>query len=348
MRIAIVNDLAMALEALRRAVVSMPEAEIAWMAKDGAEACGKCQADRPDVILMDMIMPVMDGVEATRQIMQRCSCPILVVTATVDGNAERVYEALGHGALDAVNTPVLGLRGELSGAEPLIRKIRTISKLNQCASPAIHLPPRTPDTTARPAAATSAPLIAIGSSTGGPQALQKVLSSLRESIPCSVVVIQHLDAHFVPGLADWLTKETGMNVCVAEPADQVEVGKVYVACTSDHLVLNGHGRLAYVRQPEKAIHRPSVDVFFESLLCAPIRPGVAVLLTGMGRDGALGMQALQQAGWETIAQDQETSVVWGMPGAAVRLGAAKQVLPVDQIGNAVRAWVGKTIPTSGH
>ena len=139
-----------------------------------------------------------------------------------------------------------------------------------------------------------------------------------------------------------------MDVRVAEACDQVEPGKVYVACTCDHIVLHGHGRLAYVREPEKAVHRPSVDVFFESLLRAPVRPGVAVLLTGMGRDGALGMQALKEAGWETIAQDQETSVIWGMPGAAVRLGAAKQVLPVDQIGNAVRAWVGKTIPTSGH
>jgi two-component system response regulator WspF len=339
MRVAIVNDVKMASEVLRRVVASLPEAEIAWMAEDGQQAVQRCQEDRPDVILMDMIMPVMDGVEATRQIMLSCPCPILVVTATVSGNANLVYEALGCGATDAVNTPILGPGGDLSGAEDLVRKLRNVARLSSECSPAVSVPSWL-DTT-RPADSSSQPpLVAIGASTGGPQALLTVLRGLRRPLAGSIIVVQHLDEHFVDGLGKWLAGETGLDVQVALPGDLPEPGTIRIACTTDHLVLDRHGRFWHTAEPVDFIHRPSIDVLFGSLLRAPAPPGTGVLLTGMGRDGAAGLKRLRDAGWDTIAQDEASSVVWGMPRAAIQMDAANHVLAIDQIGLAINRRFG--------
>lgn len=337
MRVALVNDLAIALEGLRRVIAAIPEAEIAWTAMNGSDALERCRADTPDLVLMDLIMPVMDGVESTRRIMQECPCPIVVVTATVEGNASRVYEALGHGALDAVNTPVLGTSGEVAGGGALAAKIRTVRRLTApAARPAAPAPapPRAP----RPAAAagTKPSIVAIGASTGGPQALVTVLRALPRPLPCAVVVVQHVDPCFAAGLASWLAGETGHTVSPIT-AGQRPDHTVLVAATGDHLVLKPDGTLAYRREPADIVYRPSADVFFRSLPEAGLAPGTAVLLTGMGRDGAAGLLALKEAGWHTIAQDKSTSVVWGMPGAAVALGAAAEVLPIERIGPAVAA-----------
>jgi two-component system response regulator WspF len=342
MRIALVNDLRIALAALRRIVLSMPGAEVAWTAEDGEQAVRKCREDTPDLILMDMIMPVMDGVEATRRIMKESPCPIVVVTATVEGNASRVYEALGHGALDAVNTPVLGTDGGLAGAEDLIRKIRTVQRLAAChpARPSPTIDTAGPQAQRPPLRAVS--MVAIGASTGGPQALVRVLSDLPRPVPCPVTIVQHVDPAFGPGLASWLAVETNLVVELAGPGQAAEPDRVYVACTQDHLILGAGNRYCYVREPEDYVYRPSVDVFFDSLRAAKVGAGVAVLLTGMGRDGAAGLLALHQAGWYTIAQDEASSVVWGMPGAAARLGAASQILPLDTIGQAIGRQLRRT------
>jgi len=343
MRVAIVNDLRMALEVLRRVVQSMPDAELAWLAENGQQAVERCQQDRPDLILMDMIMPMMDGVEATRRIMARCPCPILVTTANVKTNVTYVYEALGCGAVDAVNTPVLGPSGALDGAQELIRKMRQVASLETAPRPGPRRGPRpaSPPRAARPPAAP--PLVAIGASTGGPQVLKTLLGQLPAQRPYAVVIVQHLDEVFVPGLVRWLAQETQWPVQGAAQGQRPAAGSIQVACTSDHLILDAHGCLAYVKEPAECFHRPSVDAFFASLLTAPIEPGVAVLLTGMGQDGAQGLYDLRQRGWETLAQDQTSSVVWGMPGAAVRLGAATQVLPADAIGLAIEAAVRRLI-----
>ncbi|MEM9657738.1 MAG: chemotaxis-specific protein-glutamate methyltransferase CheB [Planctomycetota bacterium] len=334
-RVGIVNDVKLAAEVLRRVVVSLPEAEVAWIAENGAQAVARCQADRPDLVLMDLLMPVMDGVEATHQIMQRSPCPILVVTATVSGNSDKVFDALGHGALDTVNTPVLGRDGNLAGGEELVQKIRNIVRL-RCGNAAglnVGPPPRTSAESSPPPV--EAPLLVIGASTGGPQAVASVLARGDHPLPYSVVLVQHLDPRFVPGLTDWLSRVSGMSVRPIGIGERPQVGKVHVACTENHLALRTAGDFQYVREPADHVYRPSVDVFFHSLLRAGASPGVAVLLTGMGRDGAAGMKALQQAGWRTIAQDEDSSVVWGMPRAAIQLGAADDVLPLDQIGPAI-------------
>lgn len=343
-RLAIVNDVRMAAEILRRIVSSLADVEVAWIAENGLESVEKCRADRPDLVLMDLIMPVMNGVEATRRIMQATPCPILVVTATVSGNRNEVFEALGHGALDAVNTPVLGRDGNISGAEELLRKIRQIVLLRQGKAPGLKVAQPTATEARGRDYQDTVPILAIGASTGGPQALASVLRSLGGSLKYSVVIVQHLDQFFVPGLVEWLARETKRSLQQIEPGQRPQSGMIHVACTSEHLVLTSPGVFQYVPDPIDIVYRPSVDVFFDSLLKAQMRPGVALLLTGMGRDGAAGMKSLRDGGWNTIAQDKATSVVWGMPGAAVQLQAADRVLPVDQIGSAVTEFMNTITP----
>ncbi|MGA0287390.1 MAG: chemotaxis-specific protein-glutamate methyltransferase CheB [Phycisphaerales bacterium] len=337
MRVAIVNDLRLAVEALRRVVASIPEAEVAWVAMDGAEAVRRCHEDRPDVVLMDLLMPVMNGVESTRRIMTECPCPILVVTATVDGNSLLVYDALGHGALDAVNTPTIGTGGDMSGAAALVRKIEQVRRLSEfetASSKSISGVSAAGANAGVASGRSSPPILAIGASTGGPQALATVLAQLPRDFDWPVLVVQHVDAEFVGGLATWLGEKVGRRVSVAG-SGVPRPGEVAIAGSDRHLIMEPDGRLATVTEPSNVLHRPSVDVMFSSLARNPGSTGVAVLLTGMGRDGAAGLLELHRAGWSTIAQDEASSVVWGMPGAAARLGAAQELLPIERIGSRV-------------
>jgi two-component system response regulator WspF len=333
MRIGIVNDMPLAREALRRVVLSVPGNEVAWLAADGAQAITAARRDRPDLILMDLIMPGVGGVEATRRIMAESPCQILVVTSTVSGHQGLVYDAMGLGALDAVDTPTLGPRGDLHGASTLLQKIAMVGKLLGKSLPAGDSAEISTIPPPRPRGGT--PLVALGASTGGPNALAQVLAGLPKDFDLPVVLVQHVDAAFAPGLARWLSDRTGRRVEPARPGERPERGRVLVAATDDHLAIDRDQKLRYVAEPVQTPFRPSVDVFFQSLAASWDEPGVAVLLTGMGRDGARGLLALRRAGWTTIAQDEGSCVIWGMPKAAVELGAAALVLPVSQISAAV-------------
>jgi two-component system response regulator WspF len=335
MRIGIVNDSVMACEVLRRVVLSVPGQEVAWIACDGEQAVAMTRADWPDVILMDLFMPGTDGVEATRRIMNESPCAILVVTATVSGHISKVYQAMGYGALDAVDTPVLGPGGEVAGAASLLRKIDVIGKL-------IGKPP--PRLAGSPSSAPVAqpiqepalhPLILLGSSTGGPFALAEILSKLSATLKTTIVIVQHVDAAFAPGLSQWLSEHAGRRVELVTEGMELTEGRILLSGTDDHLVLSANRRLHYSAEPRTLNYRPSVDVFFRSVAGHWPRPGVAALLTGMGRDGAEGLLELRRLGWKTIAQDESTSVVWGMPRAAVELGAVHQVLPLSLIAGAI-------------
>jgi two-component system response regulator WspF len=335
MRIGIVNDSLIARVALQRAVESVPAHRVAWTANDGAEAVEKARDDRPDLILMDLIMPGVDGVEATRRIMAESPCPIVVVTSSVSGHLGKVYEAMGLGALDAVDTPEMGTTGGLTGARLLLDKIATVAKL-------VGLAPRTVLSAGAPAEPPawsdvdpSWPLVVIGSSTGGPAALAEILSGLPDSPYSATVIVQHVDSAFAPGLAQWLGEKAGRRVELVEPADRPLPGRVLLAATNDHVILDESRRFRYVAEPAEMHYRPSVDVFFRSVAERWPEPGAAALLTGMGRDGAAGLLALRRAGWLTIAQDEASSVIWGMPGAAVQIGAASLVLPLAEIARAI-------------
>ncbi|MCK0196417.1 chemotaxis-specific protein-glutamate methyltransferase CheB [Ancylobacter sp. 6x-1] len=324
MRIAIVNDMPMATELLRRVVAAAPEHELAWTAADGAEAVEACRRDRPDLILMDITMPRMDGVEATRRIMTQTPCAILLVIASVDGNVPGVYEAMGHGALDAVDLPTAGPSGAVE-LQALLAKIAIIRKLVGDSRLARRPAP------AEARAETARRLIAIGASAGGPAAVAAVLGGLPPDLPASIVLVQHVDEKFVPGLAAWLGQHTALKVRPAGEGDGVEQGTVLIAATSDHIVLKSAGALGYTPEPRSYPYRPSVDVFFESAALQWSGPVVGVLLTGMGRDGARGLKALRDVGHLTIAQDEATSAVYGMPKAAAALGAAIEILPLPAI-----------------
>jgi two-component system response regulator WspF len=329
MRIGLVNDMPLAMEALRQCVERMPGAEVAWKAMDGLEAVAMCSGDRPDLILMDLIMPAMDGVEATRRIMRETPCPILVVTATVSGNAGRVFEALGAGALDAIDTPNMSSPAAI---EALCRRIRTIERLNRAERSVSTVTMASP----QPSPAGQAqPVALLGASTGGPQALATVLRAWPRPMPFAAVIVQHLDSHFTPGLSEWLSKETGHPVRLAERGARPMPGTAWIAPGPDHLAFDGHGRFISSSVRPDELHHPSVDVLFLSAAACGALRGSAAILTGMGRDGATGLLALRRSGWTTLAQDQATSVVWGMPGTAVRLEAATRTLSIDAIGAAM-------------
>ncbi len=335
MRIAIVNDLSLAREVLRRAVLSAPGYSVAWTAEDGAEAVRKATQDPPDIVLMDLVMPVMDGVEATRRIMAQSPCPILLVTSSVSGNLSKVYEAMGHGGLDAVNTPVLGPDGKVQGAEGMLARIAKLARARTAPAPVVQVPSVAP----QPAPTHLPPLVLLGASTGGPEALTQILAALPASFPAAVVVAQHIAADFATDLAGWLQRRSALPVRVARSGAEPRPGEVALACTDDHLLIRPDRRLAYTPEPADHPFRPSVDVLFSSAAACWPRPGVAVLLTGMGSDGAQGLARLRRAGWHTIAQDQASSVVYGMPRAAVEQNAACVVLPLSQIAGALTARV---------
>jgi two-component system, chemotaxis family, response regulator WspF len=342
MRIAIVNDVPLACEALRRIIVSATEHAVTWTARDGAEAVERARADRPDLILMDLMMPRMNGAEATRRIMAESPCPILVVTATVSGHMNKVYEAMGHGALDAVDTPRLGPGGDVSGASALLEKIETIAKLTgeydrRAASPAAGT------IVSAPRGGKRSRLVLFGASTGGPNALAEILSGFPRDWDASAIIVQHVDVIFSRGLAQWLSERAGRPVELISQGERLGPRRWLLAGTNDHLVMDSARRLCYTEDPKEVNYRPSVDTFFESVAAHWPDPGVAVLLTGMGRDGAEGLLKLRRRGWHTIAQDESTSVVFGMPRAAAEIGAADEVLPLPRIAQAVVASIeGKT------
>jgi two-component system response regulator WspF len=330
MRVAIVNDMPLAAAALKRIVLSVPEHQIAWSARDGLTALARCAEDLPDLVLMDLFMAGMSGVECTRRIMASTPCPILIVTSTVEGSYQEVYEAMGHGALDAVDTPALGLGGSVAGGAKLLAKIATIAKLVGVRPTPLR---RTRRTTGSHTAI--APLVAIGASTGGPAALADVLGSFGARFAGALLIVQHVDEHFASGLASWLAGHSRCPVDIAVPGARPRAGYALIASSQDHMVFTSEGTIAYTKKPAELAYRPSVDVLFHSLALHAPRPGVAVLLTGMGKDGAAGLLALKKRGWATIAQDEASSVVYGMPRAAVELGAAEQVLPLAKIGPAI-------------
>ncbi|MGH8079271.1 MAG: chemotaxis response regulator protein-glutamate methylesterase [Lysobacter sp.] len=334
MRIGIVNDLALAVEALRRAIALRREHSVAWTASNGEEAIKRCAQDPPDLVLMDLLMPGINGVEATRRIMAQSPCAILIVTASVGGNAPLVFEAMGYGAMDATDVPSLA-HGDQAGAMELLAKIDLIGRLIGDA------PSRKP----RRAAASgngARKLIAIGASAGGPAALSELLGGLPANFPAALVIVQHIDEKFALSMAEWLNRFSANPVRLAVPGERPAAGTVLLAGTNEHLVMESDGALDYAREPVDQPYRPSVDVFFDSINQYWSGGIVGVLLTGMGRDGARGLESLRLRGHHTIAQDQASSAVYGMPKAAADRGAAVDILALNAIAPKLRALCADT------
>src|ERR1700730_1233210 len=254
-------------------------------------------------------------------------CRILIFTATVGGNAAKVFEALGAGAIDAIDTPMV-IGSEKTG-RALLLKIQGIERQNAWKE---HL---TDDIVSK-VESTATKLVLIGASAGGPAALVEVLSALPKDFSPAIIIVQHIDQLFAPGLVEWLNGHSKLPVRLACEGDLVSSGNVLVAGSDDHLVFKNSHELGYTAEPEENPYRPSVDVFFESAARFFRGPIAAVLLAGMGRDGARGLKILRDAGYHTISQDQSTSAVYGMPKAAAAINAASEILPLQKIGPRLR------------
>jgi len=314
-----------------------PTIEVVGEAEDGKRAIELCAALRPDVVTLDMMMPVMSGLAATEYIMAHCPTPILIVSSSTNrGELFKTYEALAAGAVDVLEKPGEsddGPWGEHFRATlKLVARVKVITHLRArlAPSPSERLEPLPP---ARPGRRYE--VVALGASTGGPGAILRVLQALPADFPWPVLVVLHLGEPFGAEFARWLGDQTVHRVAYARDGQAFGAG-VWLAPPGRHLLLQG-GRLRLSDAPERHSCRPAVDVLFESLARECGAATIACLLTGMGRDGALGLRAIREAGGLTIAEDESTCVVYGMPREAVQLDAALRVLPLHEVGAALRS-----------
>jgi two-component system, chemotaxis family, protein-glutamate methylesterase/glutaminase len=378
-KVLVVEDSARLRARIVRALESDASVVVVGQASDGRAAIDLCLKLRPDVITMDVVLPVLTGLAATQKLMQICPTPILIISAAIDpGELVNTVSALAAGAVDVMEKPRNGTVDDgawdrrLLSTVKLVARIHVITHLHRgtdrsaerIADPAPQQhttsptppPPRLSQARsslvqspmsprARPEAAPDAEVpeirresggfevVAIGASTGGPAAVATVLSALPEGFVLPVLLVLHVSDSFGPAIASWLKAVSSRRVRLADHGEPLStVGEeVIMAPPGQHLALRG-GLITLNREPERHSCRPSVDVLFDSL-ALEVGPQVAAcLLTGMGRDGATGLLAVHRSGGLTIAQDEATSVVFGMPGEAVRLGAAQHVLPVERIG----------------
>jgi len=331
MRIAVVHASSTALQAVNAALTQQGEYDVLWSARDGADAIRRVAEIAPELLLLDVSIAHPDSAEVTRRIMARSPCAVVLLAERPQAQTGAIYEAMGAGAVDVTTCPVLDEAGRLATAEPLLAKLRTMAKMLGHA----HGPHSARAPGPRRVGSADQKLIAIGASTGGPQALFKILAGLPPALEVPIVIVQHVDSEFSTGLASWLQDASGRRVELARSGSRAEPGGVLLAASNDHLVLTARGTFTYTIEPRELPYRPSVDVLFSSLAEHWPAPAVAVLLTGMGRDGARGMKRLKDAGWYTIAQDEASSVVFGMPKAAIELGAVEHVAALSGIAEAI-------------
>jgi two-component system, chemotaxis family, protein-glutamate methylesterase/glutaminase len=347
-RVLVVEDSVTVRKRLVEVLAGDPDLDVVGEGEDGKEAIELCQKLRPDVVTLDMMLPVMTGLAATEYIMAHCPTPILIVSASTNrGELFRTYDALAAGAVDVLEKPgendvADAWERRFLSAVKLVSKIKVIThlrgKLGSQGRGAIALPPMpVPTHAGRPRCA----VIAIGVSTGGPAAIQHILRELPKDFPVPILLVIHIGEPFGAALAEWLDAQSPLRVAYAkdgEPLPPVGEGRVIMAPPDVHLALRG-GRLRLLATPERHSCRPSVDVLFESLAAELGDRVAACVLTGMGKDGATGLLEVRRAGGITLAQDEATSVVFGMPREAILLGAAERVLPLEHFAEAITALV---------
>jgi two-component system chemotaxis response regulator CheB len=323
-----------------------PGLELVGEAPDGKTAVELCQRLRPDVVSLDMVLPGMTGVAAVEHIMAFCPTPILIVSASTNrGDLFKTYDALAAGAVDVLEK----LRGDESDAawdETYAARLRMTSRIKVITHPRARLGSARRAAEAPPFAAGpeagACRAIAIGASTGGPAAVVRILGALPAEFSTPILLVIHIAAPFDLALAEWLDTQSAIRVHVARDGDPVPPrgrSGILMAPPDRHLVLEGE-RVRLSSGPERHSCRPSIDVLFESVARELGERGAGCLLTGMGRDGAAGLLAIRRAGGATLAQDQETSVVYGMPREAALLGAAQRVLPLGGIADALHSIAG--------
>ena len=347
-RVLVVEDSLTVRRHICDALSADPELEVVGEAEDGKHAIELCLRLRPDVITMDMVLPIMDGLATTEYLMAHCPTPILIVSSSTNrGELLRTYEALGAGAVDVLDKPS-GEERDGDWEETLRTSVRMVSRIRvithlrgriRARREAAALKP----TAAAPSLAADAekhPIeaLAIGASTGGPSAVVEVLGSLSPQTNVPILLVLHIGERFGSALVEWLDAQTSRRVTHAVDGEPVAraAGRVLMAPAGVHLEVRG-GRVHLTDAPARYSCRPSVDVLFESAAREYGSSMAACLLTGMGRDGAAGLLEVRKRGGLTIAQDEATSVIYGMPREAALLHAAEHILPLSEIGPVVSA-----------
>lgn len=340
LRVLVVEDSAVTREYVAELLGEDPGLEVVAMARDGLEALDLVARLRPDVVLMDVHMPRMDGHEATRRIMESTPTPIVMMSASLDPSEVALsFETLETGALTIVEKPPAP--GHPRHAETVRSLVQTVKAMAE-VKVVRRWPRRAP---LGPAPSLSRPgrrirLVAVGASTGGPAAVHEILRVLPAELGVPLLLVQHIAQGFTPGLVEWLGHGTPLAVKLAESDEPARPGAVHVAPEGMQMGITPAGRIALRPAGADDLFSPSVAHLFESVAASYGPSALGVLLTGMGRDGAAGLRRLRDAGAVTIAQDEESSIVWGMPQEAIRLGAAEHVMPPSGIAEAIRSLAG--------
>lgn len=337
-RILIVDDSATIRTLLKAIFESDPEMLVVGMASNGVEAAAQTALLKPDVITMDILMPVMNGFEATRRIMAENPTPIVVVTSHVDSvELNTTFNAIKAGALDVIAKPVgqayhefEPMRSRLIDTVKLMAGVKVVRRRSVLPSPGTA-PVQHNGQPIAPGAHPGVAVIVIGASTGGPAALNTLFKMLPSSLPAPVVVVQHMTIGFTEGLVSWLRQESHLPIVLATHNQRVRPGEIYFAPDDQHLEFAARDVMGLNRGPLVSHVRPSVTRLFDSAARVYGSEAIGVLLTGMGDDGAIGLAHLHEQGAPTIAQNEASAVVFGMPKVAVELGAADFVLPLERI-----------------
>ena len=340
-KVLVVEDSPVIREFLVHVLSSDPAIKVIGTASNGEEALSAVEETKPDLITMDIHMPKMNGLEATRRIMETHPAPIVIVSGS--SNVREVattFHAMEAGAVAFVDRPKgIGHPDHEATAKELVQtvklmaEVKVVKRWSRLRRDAVVTPVR-PPVEVRPAPA-EINLVAMGASTGGPLVLQTILSGLPNNYSVPVLVVQHMAAGFIKGFADWLTPTSALPIHIATQGEQVLPGRAYIAPDGFQMKVEMGGRLCLTEDEPENGHRPSVSYLFRSVARIYGPQAVGVLLTGMGKDGAEELRQMREKGAVTIAQDKDSSVVHGMPGEAVRLEAATYVFPPNRIAAAL-------------
>ena len=340
-RVLVVDDSPLMCKILTNMMNCDPQILVVAVAINGKEAVDLVPSLKPDIITMDMDMPVMDGFEATKQIMAYHPTPVLIVASTVfKTGMERVFKAISHGALDVIDKSELELVGNRKSGEALIAKIKFLTGVRVMDRPLVKSRNERPITDLKALGKDgSDKIVTIVASTGGPQALLEILKRLPGDFPCGIAIVQHITSGFLPGLVDWLTKECKIRVKIGEDSEEIQPGVAYIAPDNVQMRVEDGGKIILSDEPAYKGHRPSGDLLLESVAKTYGKGSVAALLTGMGRDGVMGMKAIKQFHGKTIAQDEKSCVVFGMPKVAIEMNVIDKVLSLGKIAEEIVSMV---------
>lgn len=340
-RVLLVEDSPVAMHVLQRLLANVPDIQVVGTATNGVEALELLPSLKPDVICTDIYMPVMNGLELTRNVMIRQPTPILVVSVSVEPGSPNVFKILEAGAVDVYPKPFAVLASDQEAiSKEFASKIRVVAGVHVIShTKKKNSPFFSPECLPAPRIPIS--LVVIGASTGGPQALREILSHLPVDFSVPIVCVQHIGDNFLPEMVEWLDETIALDVKVAVQGEVPKSKNVYFAPSNTHLEFDENRRFHLSSKPPCEGHKPSVTVMFRAVAHRFGAGVVAALLTGMGRDGADGMAEIASTGGITIAQDEASSIVYGMPKEAVALGIVQHVLPLEKIAPTLLALVKK-------